>query len=181
MPNPSEVLVFDTGPLSHIAKRSWLGPLRFMVRDCCAVIPDTVVAELRAGLPGRPYLDMVLSASWLTQHVLCSPDELDAFATFSSFLVANGRNQGEAGVLAYAKVHGATAIIDDRPARNAAQRHGITCRGTLGLICDAVNQDQMGIDMAAALADDLLESEYRLPFKPGEFIPWARNNGLISK
>jgi predicted nucleic acid-binding protein len=107
------------------------------------------------------------------------PAELDAFATFSSFLVAKGRNRGEAGVLAYAKVHGATAIIDDRPARNAAQKHGIACRGTLSLVCDALNQDHITVAMASALADDLLESEYRLPFKRGDFIGWAKDKGLI--
>jgi predicted nucleic acid-binding protein len=180
MPNALQVLVFDTGPLSHIAKQGWLGALRFITRDCCAVIPDTVVTELRVGVPQRPYLEMVLNAPWLTQQILSSSAELDAFATFSSFLVANGRNRGEAGVLAYAKVHGATAIIDDRPARNAAQRHGISCRGTLSLVCDAVNQDLITIAMASALADDLLESEYRLPFTRGDFVPWAKDNGLIT-
>jgi hypothetical protein len=34
----------------HIAKQSWLGALRFITSDHTSVIPDTVVAELRAGL-----------------------------------------------------------------------------------------------------------------------------------
>lgn len=180
MPKLPTELVFDTGPLSHIAKQGWLGALRFITDESRAIIPDPVVAELRRGLPQRPYLAMVLNASWLTQHILCSSAELEAFATFSAFLVAKGRNRGEAGVLAYAKAHGATAIIDDRPARNAAQRHGVACRGTLSLVCDAVNQSRITIAMASALADDLLESEYRLPFKRGEFMPWAKDNGLVN-
>ncbi|HEY4024156.1 MAG TPA: hypothetical protein VGM75_36095 [Pseudonocardiaceae bacterium] len=137
MPNAPEVLVFDTGPLSHIAAQGWLGALRFITSEHTAVIPDTVVVELRAGLSRRPYLGTILDAPWLTQHSLTSPAEIDAFATFASFLVAKNRNWGEAGVLAYAKVHGATAVIDDGPARNAAKKHGIACRGTLGLVCDA--------------------------------------------
>ena len=164
MPNTPEALVFDTGPLSHIARQNWRGALRFIVGQRCATIPDVVVTELRAGLSRYPYLSMVLDASWLVQHSLTSPEELDAFATFSSLLVARDRNWGEVGVLAYAKVHGATAIIDDGPARNAARRHGIPCRGTLGLVCDAVNQGHITLSMASALADDLLEGEYRLPF-----------------
>lgn len=179
MPNAPEVLVFDTGPLSHIARQSWLGPLRFIVGDRCAVVPDTVTAELRAGLARHPYLSMILDAPWLTRCSLTSPEELGAFAVFSSLLVAKDRNWGEAGVLAYAKAHGGTAIIDDGPARNAARKHGIRCRGTLGLVCDAVNQNHITIAMASALADDLLASEYRLPFKPGEFVDWAKDNGLI--
>jgi predicted nucleic acid-binding protein len=113
---------------------------------------------------------MILEAPWLTQHSLTSPAEIHAFATFSALLVAKNRNWGEAGVLAYAKVHGATAIIDDGPARNAAKKHGIPCRGTLGLVCDAVNQNHITIVMASALADDLLESEYRPQFKRGDFL-----------
>lgn len=180
MPNEPEVLVFDTGPLSHIARQGWLGPLGFIVGERCAVIPDTVTAELRAGLARHPCLSKVLDAPWLIQHSLTSPAELDAFAVFSSLLVARDRNWGEAGVLAYAKAHGGTAIIDDGPARNAARKHNIRCRGTLGLVCDAVNQNQITLPMASALADDLLASEYRLPFKPGEFVHWAKDNGLIS-
>jgi predicted nucleic acid-binding protein len=179
MPNGPDVLVFDTGPLSHIAKQGWLGALRFITNGSRAVIPDTVVAELRAGLNNRPYLGMVLSAPWLTQHNLTSPAEVATFATFASFLVAGNRNWGEAGVLAYASVHNATAIIDDGPARKAAKKYGIPCRGTLGLVCDAVNHGHITVEMASALADDLLESEYRLPFKRGDFVPWAKVQGLI--
>ncbi len=179
MPTTPELLVFDTGPLSHIARQSWLGPLHFIIGERCAVIPDTVAAELRAGLVRYPYLSMILDAAWLTKVSLTSPAELDAFATFSSLLVAKDRNWGEAGVLAYAKTHGGTAIIDDRPARKAARKHDIQCRGTLGLVCDAVNQKQITLAMASALADDLLESEYRLPFKQGEFVPWAKDEGVI--
>jgi hypothetical protein len=53
-------------------------------------------------------------------------------------------------------------------------------RGTLGLVCDAVNQNHITLPMASALTDDLLASEYRLPFKPGKFVNWAKDNGLIS-
>ena len=64
--------------------------------------------------------------------------------------------------------------------RNAAQKYGITCRGTLSLVCDAVNQKQITLAMASALADDLLESEYRLPFASGQFVTWAQDNGLFT-
>ena len=43
-----EVLVFDTGPLSHFAKEGWLGVLRAVTGRRTAVVPDTVADELRA-------------------------------------------------------------------------------------------------------------------------------------
>ncbi|HEX6358618.1 hypothetical protein [Actinophytocola sp.] len=101
MAEQSSTLVFDTGPLSHFTQAGWLGALRVILGDRRAVIPDTVVAELRSGAPSRPNLGLVLEASWIEQHELVSDEELREFARFSSLLVAKDRNIGEAGVLAY--------------------------------------------------------------------------------
>jgi hypothetical protein len=51
----NEILIFDTGPLSHFARQNWLGVLKAVVGERTAVIPDVVVEELRAGsvLDGR--------------------------------------------------------------------------------------------------------------------------------
>jgi predicted nucleic acid-binding protein len=81
--------------------------------------------------------------------------------------------------LAYAKTHGATAIIDDGPARRVAQINKVKYRGTLGLLCDAIRESLLSIDLASAVADHLLESEYRLPFKRGEFKKWVHDQGLL--
>jgi hypothetical protein len=45
----NEILVFDTGPLSHFARQNWLGVLKAIVGDRRALIPDVVVDELCAG------------------------------------------------------------------------------------------------------------------------------------
>lgn len=97
----SEELVFDTGPLSHIAQQGWLGALRFVVvvGERVAVMPDTVVAELQRGLPNHPHLQQVLDAPWIQRRELVSAAGIAAFANFSALLVANDRNIGEAGVL----------------------------------------------------------------------------------
>lgn len=42
----AEILVFDTGPLIHFARQSWLGVLKAVVADRMALIPDVVVDEL---------------------------------------------------------------------------------------------------------------------------------------
>ena len=93
--------VFDTGPLSHFAKAQWLGVLKPITSEVRCVVPDTVVAELRAGRAERPYLGSVLEASWLEVVTVSSPAELDPFAKFHERLVGcDGRNVGECGVLA---------------------------------------------------------------------------------
>jgi predicted nucleic acid-binding protein len=174
-----QTLVFDTGPLSHFAEQGWLGVLKFVLGSRAAVIPDVVVAELRAGLPGRPHLQQVLDATWIQHHELTSDDELDAFGQFAGVLVAGSRNRGEAGVLAYAKTHGALAVLDDGPARKAAASFDVAFKGTLALLCDAVREGQLTLTMVSALVDDLLESEYRLSCPPGGFGQWAIDNGVL--
>lgn len=45
----NQILVFDTGPLCHIALEGWLGVLKAVVGERTALVPDVVVDELRAG------------------------------------------------------------------------------------------------------------------------------------
>ncbi len=127
-----EILVFDTGPLSHFALADWLGVLKAVVGKRVAVIPDTVAVELRAGGARDSRIAAVADAPWIEVRELSSPHELDLFGTFSSLLVEDDRNVGEAAVLAL-----------------------------------------------AALADDLLATEYRLPFKRGRFEEWATEHDMF--
>ena len=48
--------------------------------------------------------------------------------------------------------------------------------GVLALLCDAVDSGLLTVKLVSALADDLLATEYRLPFKPGRFEAWAIEN-----
>jgi predicted nucleic acid-binding protein len=179
MTEPVDVLVFDTGPLSHFAQQGWLGILRLVVGARTAVIPDTVADELRAGTQGRAHLQLVLDTAWIEHRVLTSEDELSEFTKFASLLVAKGRNLGECGVLAYAKANGATAVIDDGPARKIARANNVRHQGTLGLLCEALRGNLLTVDLISTVADHLLESEYRLPFTAGGFRKWAHDHGLI--
>jgi predicted nucleic acid-binding protein len=179
MSHSTDVLVFDTGPLSHFAQQGWLGILRLVIGDRTAVIPDTVVDELRAGTQGRAHLQLVLDTPWIEHRVLMSEDELNEFTRFAALLVAKGRNLGESGVLAYAKANGATAVVDDGPARKIARANNVSHQGTLGLLCEALRGKLLSIDLISTVVDHLLEGEYRLPFKAGGFRKWAHDEGLI--
>lgn len=77
-----------------------------------------------------------------------------------------------------AKVCDGTAVIDDGAGRHAARSHGIRLRPTLALLCEAIHADLLTVQLVGALADDLLAGKYRLPFRPGGFATWARDNGL---
>lgn len=177
---PAGELVIDSGPLSSLAEAGWLGVLRTVASPRAVVITGEVEFELRQGSHSRPYLQQVLSAEWPKRHTLDSGAEIASFAHFAEFLVVGGRNVGECSVLAYAQVHKATAVVDDRAARRLAQDAGISCQGTLGLLCEAVRAGLLTTAMVGSLADHLLETKYRLPFPPGGFEAWANEHGIVS-
>lgn len=172
--------VLDTGPLSHFAKAQWLGVLKVVLKDNRVLIPDVVAEELRIGAAGNHHLHAVLEADWIETIPLESPAQLSAFVRYERQLVGpSGRNVGECGVLALAEsIPDAVAVVDDRVAV-AASRGRVEVRRTLGLLVDAIRAGLLTVPLVSALADDLLQSDYRLPFKPGGFAAWCAGQGLV--
>lgn len=171
-------IVCDTGPLSALADAGHLEILPMIAQPKVVVIPDVVERELRNGASDRPQIDALLNAPWLARVTLQEDREIEELGRFSSFLVSGTKNLGEAAVLAYAKAHDVTAVIDDRTASNVGRREGVKIRGTLGLLLDAVGRELLGIDEVSELADELIMVKYRLPFKAGGFKDWAENEGF---
>lgn len=174
-----EILVLDTGPLSHFARQGWLGVLKAVVGDRRAIVPDVVVAELQQGATMDSRLQTVIDATWIARHTLESPEELREFARFSALLVKGNRNIGEAGALALAVCVGGTVVIDDGAGRKAAEDHGVLLKPTLALLCEAIRGGLLTVQLVSSLADDLLADKYRLPFGPGGFARWARDLGQL--
>lgn len=179
MGDAHEVLVFDTGPLSHFARHNWLGVLKAVVGERTAVIPDVVAAELQAGAASDSRISVALEATWIEHRELQTAEEITAFAHFAELLVSGNRNIGEAGVLALARTTGGIAVVDDAAGRNAARAANIPLRPTLAMLCEAIRSGLLTVELVSALADDLLAGDYRLPFKPGGFAVWARENCLL--
>lgn len=174
------VYVLDTGPLSHFARSQWLGVLKTILSDARVVIPDVVEQELRQGAATHSHLAMVLEAGWIETVDITSDEQFQAFVAYKERLVGpSGRNLGECGVLALAETTpGAVAVVDDNVAVKAAEARAVVHRRTLALLCEAIRAGLLTVPMVSALADDLLEHHYRLPFKEGGFSRWAEENGL---
>ena len=49
------------------------------------------------------------------------------------------------------------------------------------LLCDAVRDGLLTAELVSDIVDDLIETEYGLPFAPGEFIPWAIDQQLLPR
>jgi predicted nucleic acid-binding protein len=175
-----QAYVIDTSPLSHFARSQWLGVLKVVLKDVRALMPDVVEAELRTGAAQHSYLQAVLDADWIEVVSLDKPEQLAAFAYYEQRLVgSDGRNIGECGVLALAETTtNAVAVVDDRVAGIAAKGRNVEVRRTLGLLCEAIRQGLLTVPLVSALADDLLQNSYRLPFGLGGFARWAADQGL---
>ena len=121
----------------------------------------------------------MLEATWIEHHKLRSEEELSAFGKFAAQLVSGERNVGETAVLAIAATMPAQAVLDDSVAHKVAQKAGLSCKRTLALLCDAVRDGLLTAELVSHIVDDLIETEYLLPFAPGEFIPWVISQDLL--
>jgi hypothetical protein len=172
--------VFDTGPLMHFARAGWLGALKFVIDPAPAFAPEAVRNELKRHAAQNSELHSVLKDEWLRAHDETDPSFLALFVDLAERLAdADGHNLGECGVLALAKSTGYTAVIDDRVAREAAKSTSVKLTGTLGLLVKAAQEGRLTVEMISSLCDDLIRTHYRLPFGPGEFVHWAKGEGLL--
>ncbi len=132
--------------------------------------------ELTRGFVNHPALASALSLPWLRIIALNSV-EVVRFASYKFELGGNDtQNMGESSTLAWAKVHDAAAIIDDRAATHIARREGIKCCGTLTIIFTAVQRRRLSRSDASDLVEDLRATGMRLPADP---IRWAYEEGLL--
>ncbi|MDG4831546.1 nucleotide-binding protein [Solwaraspora sp. WMMD1047] len=176
---PSDAWVFDTGPLRHFAIHGWLGILRFLAGERPVYIPDTVARELTNATEHVSAVRAVLDASWIHVHRSTARDFSEAFAHYADRLVVGESNQGECGVLAMGQIYKCEVVIDDAIPRNIAEEKGIQVTATVPLLCDAIRARKLTTVMVEALADDLLEGDYYLPFGPGGFRRHVLENGLL--
>lgn len=171
--------VFDEGPLSHFTEAGWLGLLELYVGEGRAWLPDTVHAELGRGVDSHPHLRQVLGASWLTLKTV-GDSEIMTFAFYHGRLVdLPPANVGECGVLALAEVHSAVAVIDDGTARRLAGVRGVAVKTSIAVLCDLINEGHLTLSTAEHVADRLLRTEYRLPFREGDFRRFVTERGLV--
>jgi predicted nucleic acid-binding protein len=176
---PEEALVFDTGPLRHFSVKGWLGVLRFVAGERPVYIPDSVESELNDATEHVPAARAVLDADWINKHRSTSLDYIEAFAHYERRLVVGRKNRGECGVLAMGQIYKCEVVLDDAEPRAIAEENGIRVTATVPLLCEAIRAKQLTTVMVEALADDLLEGKYYLPFGRGGFRRHVLENGLL--
>jgi predicted nucleic acid-binding protein len=171
-----EVLVWDASALHHAMNIDRLDVLVNCVKGGASSSSEqlttaAVIQELaRYGLPAPPQVAVV--------HV-DNLDELLVLASWTNRVSSAEHNRGEATVCAWAEVHQATAIIDDREAREVARTAGLEVHGPLWLVARAVRTGVLPERTASNLVDMLIADGARYPHGRGEFARWARGMGLL--
>ncbi|WP_052681925.1 hypothetical protein [Saccharothrix sp. ST-888] len=171
-------LVWDTSPLFHAIKADRIDLLADLAREWQGVprrniTTATVIHELT-----HANLD-ISGLGWLELVHVDGLDELGALVRWMAVVSGERSNQGEATVLAWAEVHGGTAVIDDADARRAAQTHGLPVQGSLRVLAEALKEGRVTEYAANAFADALAETGARYPFGPGGFLAWAQRMRLL--
>ena len=142
-------IVVNAGPLISLARIGLLDLLPKLFDEI--LVPDAVFQEVTQdqSLPGAR---AVKEADWLK---LGEISDREAVIRFSFWLDA-----GESEVLVLAQETGATAVIDEKRARNLAAGLGIPQTGTIGILLAAKRVG--AIPEVAPLSDQLMASGVRL-------------------
>ena len=173
-------LVFDNSPLSHFALAGRLTELACILADFSCVVPVQVREEIMIGMHERPDLEEIIIAQWLKPVELTTLPLLMDFAGYKTELGGGlHKNNGEAAVLAWAKNHGATAIIDERPATRIARRDEIAVRGSLSLVIEGFRAGILRRHQAEEMVDELVETGRRLPVNGKGLFAYAYEEGLL--
>jgi predicted nucleic acid-binding protein len=165
--------------LSGFGRARRLQDLQRLVAEFRTVTTRAVLDEIRAGVNEHPELGQVATLPWLHVEALDGLEELRLFAEYTRLLGAGTRDLGEATVLAWAEVHRAIAFTDDNVAVRVARSRGVEVRRTLALVARGVRRSILSENEAEAIVRDLLRAETRFPIGAGEFLAWARANGLL--
>ena len=174
------MLIFDNTPLSHFARAGTLSALHNLAAGHRCVVPAEVVKELIAGIPIHPAIGAATNQPWLEIVELTEIEEVVSFARYKAELGGGvDHNNGESAVLAWAHVHGGTAIIDERAGTRAARRDGIDVHGTTWLIVNALRDNKISRSAAITMVDQLRATDMALPTDGAGFLAWAYENGLL--
>nr|WP_276515381.1 nucleotide-binding protein [Actinomadura coerulea] len=156
-----------------------MGVLRFLTKGRPVFIPDSVEREINAATNHVSATHAVLDADWIKVYRSTDPRFVQTFARYADRLVADGKNTGECGVLAMGELYGCEIVIDDLTAHSIAEEKGLRVTASVPLLCQAIRMKKLTMAMVEALADDLLEGEYHLPFGPGGFRRHVIEHGLL--
>lgn len=135
--------------------------------------------ELARGTAIHPSLGDIATTGWLSVVRVDGLAELSAFADFARVLGSGERDVGEAATLAWAQIHAAIAIVDERAGTRRGRERGVEVHGTLWLVAEGRRRELLTDARCEDLVDALSDTEAWFPCRGAEFVSWARDAGLL--
>ncbi|RRS00273.1 hypothetical protein [Glycomyces terrestris] len=168
-------MVFDTTCLSAFALADRIDVLGNLLVGRRCLTTTVVLNELQRGVPDRPELLAVGEQEWLIAEAIDGFERVIEFVRWAKRMGGNpDRNHGEASVMVIAEELGATAIIDDRAAKQVAAEHYPRVHGTLWLLSELQYSGKMTEAEACAMVDMLVGTGMRLPCSGSGFPAFAK-------
>jgi predicted nucleic acid-binding protein len=177
MPSEQDTLVWESSALLHACRCDRADVLLHLAD---ALAPTLIRHVTTAAVAEELHRRHVTLPERLEVVHVDGLDELIALAGWVQRLSSSRHDRGESTVCAWAEVHTALAVIDDRAARIAAQRAGLDVHGTAWVIAQAVNRGRETPSGATALLDALILDGARYPFRTSNFATWAKDQGLLT-
>jgi predicted nucleic acid-binding protein len=172
-------LIFDNSPLSHFARAGRLDELESITKTYERVVTQAVLDEISAGTSLHAELAAVPECEWIHVVRVDSLRELQVFAEYAARLGSGERDIGEASTLAWAEIHAATAVVDERAGTRQAREREVDVHGTLWLVVQAFQSDAISQGGCEQLVDALRDSEAWFPCDGSTFFEWAHREGLV--
>lgn len=152
------MLVFDSTPLIYLAKASKIELLKNIGEK--KVIPKEVYREvvLRSRELGKDNANVVENAikSRIFEVAKVNKDELYSELSRNPNLII-----ADVEVIVLAKSRGATAVLDDEYARDAAETAGVKTRSTIFLMLGLLKQGTITRDEARAAVNAMIKEGWR--------------------
>ena len=149
--------VSNAGPLIHLAKANALHILQALYHT--VLVPEEVKTETvdkgkEKGHADALQIEKAIQQGWIkTIQIQLNRD-------FQKAAKTAGIRNAEAAVIQYAYQNRLVALLDDEPARIFAKTLGITIRGTLGILIQAIKNNVLNHQEAIRTLDKLTETMY---------------------
>lgn len=179
--NEPPAWVIDTSTYTHLWRAGHPYILEMLAPGAVLLVPSDVDLEIEEGRETYSNIGKVDDTSW-AQRIFLTEDEVWTQAQVKAALGGDARQHlGECAVIACAKHRNLVALIDDREAIAQADLRGVASHDTLWLVIEAY-KELFGRDRprTAAVLDDLLSTDMKLPIDSGEsLLSWAYEMGLL--
>jgi predicted nucleic acid-binding protein len=124
------IIVSDSGPIISFARADYLKLLRQLFQEI--IIPEAVYEEIAVVGGGRAGAKEVISGTWIKKRKIGNQLSVKRLPQILGL--------GEREAIILAQELNALLLIDDRKAREVAEKNGISCFGSLRVLKEAKNR-----------------------------------------